>query len=381
MLPMALWCASTVSHEGKGKSSTSADGPWITVARKGKPKFEEGDEWKLRDCDWNAPVVAFDKVPNELQKLQQDGEFKAVILCNSDQIDTLTALLRGSNRVHAVLIIVPGKEEKAERCPGAYGHRVAFKMANFTRVCTSGLTAPGPAVVVKPLPKVAEVKTVVLYAKLHQRYCTKALWDAARSQPHKCLTAWMKKRSFNVQDSWGWIEEKAPGDPFCKLFGYVRVLDSEKVAVMAASGDEFFFDPSRDASVPPMQVDWQDQAEDEDSLTYLKRCSKMKPPYGILVGHRQLGLRKQRDASTAVVRQWILQGAPKAWTHDQVVKAVDGVLQFPCLLRQRHVRGGVDYFVRGAKVGDADMIAIPFVDEHGDTNTMVEVGSCQACSK
>ena len=142
------------------------------------------------------------------------------------------------------------------------------------------------------------------------------------------------------------------------MFGYIRVLDSDKVKLLACSGDDFFIDPSRDAAVGPIATEWIAQSDDEDGLAYLSRCRKAAAAYGVVCGHHGLGIRRVRDASAPVTRVWLLQGVPQHWTQDQVLAAVEGTLTTPSLLKRRQVRGSVDFFIRGAYTGTADMIAL-----------------------
>ena len=172
------------------------------------------------------------------------------------------------------------------------------------------------------------------------------------------------KAWFSVSGLLGPSEEVC-WDKSSKLFGYIRVLDSEKIQILASSGHDFFFDPSRDAGVPPSTIEWIERLDREEHIDYLARCQKMDPAYGVAFGHRQLGVRKPCDANTAVCRVWLLHCARRYWTHAQVLEAVQGTLSGAAHVKQRQVSGGVDLYIRGATTGDQDMAALPVEDQSG----------------
>eukprot|EP00435_Cladocopium_sp_Y103_P020505 s2089_g5.t1 len=115
-----------------------------------------------------------------------------------------------------------------------------------------------------------------------------------------------------------------------------------------------------------MQTEWTQPNEDEDDASFLARCRKESPAFGLVVGKRNIGLWQKRDKDTPISRVWLLQGVPKYWTHDQVQAAVGKTLTNVSLLKQRMVRGNIDYFLRGSTTSSDDMIAVPVEDSTGN---------------
>ena len=70
--------------------------------------------------------------------------YSEVALVHAEQRDTLTALYRGSGKNHALLLIDTTKCADAERCPGAVGGKLVFRMMRVTRACSTGLEEPRP---------------------------------------------------------------------------------------------------------------------------------------------------------------------------------------------------------------------------------------------
>ena len=103
---------------------------------------------------------------------------------------------------------------------------------------------------------------LVLYVKMNEHYTSNAIYTCVRAAPTKALVSWFRKHGCQFQDSWGWSEE-ASWNKSSKLFGYVRVLDSKKIQILASSGHDFFFDPSRDAGVPPSTIEWIERLDRE----------------------------------------------------------------------------------------------------------------------
>ena len=151
---------------GRGQKATEDDG-WIQVARR-KPTMKLADEggvaWKSRASDWDAPVASYASLSAELTKAS-GAAFRAVVLCDDELRDVVASLLRGSGEAYGVCVIVIGNSPDAERCPGTIGAKVAFRTVTKTQFVTKDVAPPGPAAKAQTKQKVAEVQTVVLYAK------------------------------------------------------------------------------------------------------------------------------------------------------------------------------------------------------------------------
>ena len=116
------------SVAGPSTKASGNDG-WTTIARRHMPV----KPWCLRSEDWGAPVVEYDQMAKSLTEAK--GVFKAVVLCTPDQRDTLQELLKGTEKLHAVLCVTLGSGPSAEKCPGTNvgTSKPTFRQAVFSR--------------------------------------------------------------------------------------------------------------------------------------------------------------------------------------------------------------------------------------------------------
>ena len=249
-----------------GKGDGTKDGGWVTVTHK-KVKSEE--PWMLRSQDWNAPVVPFSEVT---AKLRSADVFRAVVLCDEQQADTLGTMLNASEKAYGVRSVQLHQGDGAERCPGQIGSRLVFKQVKFSWVKSDGQLAPGLAAVSNKVPKMPTVETAVLYVNFFQRLMPKKMWDNVKANPQKVFHSWLSKKKLRAMESWSWIEEKMPDGTFSKIFGIARFVASDALKILKMSGDEIFCDPSRSFNMAPFHVEWIAQGDEEFAVDYLKRA-------------------------------------------------------------------------------------------------------------
>ena len=235
---------------GPSTKASGNDG-WTTIARRHMPV----KPWCLRSEDWGAPVVEHDQMAKSLTEAK--GVFKAVVLCTPDQRDTLQELLKGTEKLHAVLCVTLGSGPGAEKCPGTNvgTGKPTFRQAVFTRVHTPGQTVPGPKHKGQKLEKVEEVRFAVLYVKIVQKFVSPDDWQRATQNPQKFFHAWLAKRHLKAMDSWGWQKEHQKGAP-AKIFGLCKVHERDALAVLLASGAGCFINPSRSYPMPANKIEW-----------------------------------------------------------------------------------------------------------------------------
>ena len=75
-------------------------------------------------------------------------------------------------------------------------------------------------------------------------------------------------------------------------------------SLLATSGQQAFFEPSRGYNMGPVVTEWQQQLDNESHAAYLARCLTLPADYGLVVGGKQLGKRVKHDPSTPVQRLW-----------------------------------------------------------------------------
>ena len=342
--------------QGNGaKAKASGESEWVTVVNK---KAAINDEkWALRAGDWDAQILTQARAISEVGQSTAEC-FRAVVLCSSDEAEVLGAALRGSGKVFAVTAVHVGGGENSQKIPGAVNDKMSFKWVTFTKFASPDRACPE----LKVQPKTVEVKqtseSVVLFVKGFQRYVSKDTWSAILHNPRRFFYEWLSKRKLVALDSWQWIEEKDPQKVWSKVFGKVRISNQHLMEFLQFSGDVWFFEPPRSVLQTPLGVKWVEQSDDETALDYLKRVRHGKGEYGLICGHRQLGHRIPRTASEVVSRTWILEGAPRNWTSQQVTDAAGAALQNVVLLKQFFRGGGVDFLLRGDSSSEADAIPL-----------------------
>ena len=342
--------------QGHGaKANASGESDWVTVVNK---KTAINDEkWVLRAGDWDAPIMTQAGAISGVGQSTAEC-FSAVVLCSSDEAEVLGAALRGSGKVFAVTAVHVGGGEQSQKIPGAVNDKMAFKWVTYTKFASPDRVCPE----LKVKPKKVEVQqtseSVVLFVKGFQRYVPKDTWSAILHNPRRFFYEWLSKRKLCALDSWQWIEEKDQQKVWSKVFGKVRISNQHLMDFLQYSGDVWFFEPPRSVLQTPLSVKWIEQDADENALDYLKRVKQGKGEYGLIGGHRQLGLRVPRTASEVVSRTWILEGAPRNWTSQQVMDAAGAALQNVVLLKQFFRGGGVDFLLRGASSSEADAIPL-----------------------
>ncbi|CAE7865231.1 unnamed protein product [Symbiodinium sp. KB8] len=357
--------------KGKGKNKGKAKGADVVPKPADDAEMDGGWEevparrplWQLRGQDWRDPVMVYDEVAGEIGKIEGDKIFRAVIQCEREQISALQAMLAGSGKQHAVLLITCDKGPQSQRCPGSAGGKLTFRQVAFTRIASRGLVCPTPKCTTSAFQYDA-VATTVLYAKFHQKFMPKSDWDACVLHPQRAFHTWLAKQHLKALDSWAWQVEKVDA-VHSKVFGCVRVQEKDVEATMAASGQGVFIEAGRGSKALPYTVEWLDQDDKETAHEYIRRALTTKPELGLVAGRRQLGQRRKRDANTPVCRVWVLEGAPRAFSTDQALEVLRTTFTSVELLRQHTRRGGTDFIFKGATAEDTDSFAVPLQVKDG----------------
>jgi len=284
--------APPVQRPDVSKPLAPQDG-WQTVGRKANKSANNGnDSWKLRAEDWNAPIVDFGKVAEQLDGCKE--VFKAVVLCRADETDILHTMLRGCQVAYAVIIVSPDKKEGAVRTPGCVGRKLVFRDAVVTRCASTGQQLPEIARPKGQTAKISKKPTAVVHVKLFQQFFEKDAWTTVLNAPIRFFHDWLGKHHVKAIDSWGWSLERPSSSNSAKLFGLVRIAEEDVESVLAFSGDGgVFLSPAKDVKITPTDVEWVEWVQGDSWTAYLQKARRLGGEFGLIFA-RKLGIRRKR---------------------------------------------------------------------------------------
>lgn len=79
------------------------------------------------------------------------------------------------------------------------------------------------------------------------------------------------------------------------IFGFARVAATDVEALLQFSGHRFFLGPAHGVPLPPMKTERVTANADEDDASFLARCCKASPVFGVAVGKRNVGPRPSAE--------------------------------------------------------------------------------------
>ena len=176
-------------------------------------------------------------------------------------------------------------------------------------------TVPLPSLIqaAKVKPKTVQVETTsvvrVVVAQLHTQ---PADFSAARANLRRFVTG----RLQGVRDVWGAAEEQRHGTAIVAL---ARVGAQHFEGALQKSGvDGLFVEPlAKKEGGETFTVDWQDGEDGTTRQQQLQKLVATKPRWGLVLGHRQLGIRK-KVSDAAAIKAWRIVGTPVTWTQELV---------------------------------------------------------------
>ena len=361
--------APPVQRPDVSKPLAPQDG-WQTVGRKANKSANNGTgSWKLRAEDWNAPIVDFGNVAEQLDGCKE--VFKAVVLCRADETDILHTMLRGCQVAYAVIIVSPDKQEGAVRTPGCVGRKLVFKDAVVTRCASTGQQLPEIARPKGQTAKISKKPTAVVHVKLFQQFFEKDAWTTVLNAPIRFFHDWLGKRHVKAIDSWGWSLERPSSSNSAKLFGLVRIAEEDVESVLAFSGDGgVFLSPAKDVKITPTEVEWVEWVQGDSWAAYLQKARRLGGEFGLIFA-RKLGIRRKREPNAATSRIWLLEDVPKDFTQDQVCQVLSHSFSNVSLIRQKRGKKGHghSFLFKAARADEHDVVALP-VDYDGASFTL-----------
>eukprot|EP00438_Fugacium_kawagutii_P034463 Skav200256 [mRNA] locus=scaffold128:246598:249372:+ [translate_table: standard] len=356
---------STAPAKAKGKGKDRND-EWTVVQRK-QPR----GEWQLRQQDWDGDIIKYDEVAQKLR--DATSTFKAVVLVTNEQVEVLKTILDGDKKAYGITAVVVGATEGAEKVPGEVQGKLSFRTAKVWQLWSTGVQCPrargGESVAFKVKPK----ETVVIAARIFERFVSQASWAEAKHAPQKFVHKWFASHSLRAEDSWGWQLEKVghKGKETLKLFGLVKLTADTLPALLALSGDGIFFDATRQHKLQQHYITWVEQIKGEADDENLARARRMGSALGIVMGRVQLGFRTAGKPAKPLPRVWVAEAIPSEWDAETTQALLAKHFEDVQLLSQRRRRKECDVFFKAAAKEDTDLVPLPVTFGDAETKTML----------
>ena len=159
-----------------------------------------------------------------------------------------------------------------------------------------------------------------------------------------------------IKDSWGFTKDKRAGAD--TVTGLIRIDAAKVVPLLSCSGYfGVYLEPvAHHPAYPQAVVDWHKPEKDEDWEALRLRLIGRKPPYGLVLGNRQLGLRKPPGPSHTPRSLWQVTATPVTWSDDFLKDVIS--TQTPATnvdVMRRQVRGKrCTWWLRATVPGDSD---------------------------
>ena len=359
-------------------SADNKDG-WTQVKR--QRDHTKDAPFALRQQDWNAPLVSFSGLAKRLQETKSDEVCRGVILCPRKEIETARALLAGTTKKYALLLIVLAKEYpekpkdlKTQQVPGQIGNILRAQDAYIQQAVSTGQSAPQPVGISSTPQKVATKATAVLFVKVPRAFTEGSLWKNFVEKPQRQIAQWTAARHVLCIDCFQWAEEQLQGGRR-QVHGVIRVAQADVSTLLAHSGEQGIFVQLPRDKVVGQHVEWAERiTKGESDAEYLTRVNRARGDLGLVCRDLSLGWRRPNDPTTPVHKVWILEHAPKTWDLQQVAGLLKEQFSDINMFRQVHRGNWKNFIFRAAcKRGcDADLVPVTVIlDELGASNAPV----------
>ncbi|CAE7419819.1 unnamed protein product [Symbiodinium sp. CCMP2592] len=311
---------------------------------------------EIGPSDWHGTVLPYENLE---QELRNRGSGPIVVLVGSAQEADVAAQLVAGHGRHAAWILY--RERQAQlTVPMMTGGQLRPQ-----HVCCQSVPCLGvafPSLKSAPRPKAAPTNaTCPMRVIVCSSLAAESLWKSAASQPRRFLQDWVKQvlpgqlRGV-VQDSWGFAEGQRSGNKV--VTGLIRIDTAVVIPLLAVSGRlGVFLEPvAHHPAYPNAVVDWQRPAPGESWAQLCQRLGEQKPAYGLVLGGRQLGLRRAPGADYAPKTLWQIVGTPVHWSDSFLRELIVGKTPAASAeILRRQVRGRrCTWWVRAAIPGGED---------------------------
>ena len=374
---------------GKGKgakaqtppSQPKSDGQdgWTKVERK-RDDLKDA-QFELRQQDWNAPLISFGGLAKRLQDTKSEEVCRGVVLCPRKEIETARALIAGTTKKYAFLLIVLAKEyaEKpkdlqSQKVPGKLGNMLRAQDAYLQQAVSAGQTAPQPTGISSAPQKVATKATAVLFVKVPKAFAEGSVWQQFVEKPQRQIAQWTAARHVLCIDCFNWAEEQLQGGRR-QVHGVIRVAQADVSTLLTHSGEQGIFLQQPRDQVTGQHVEWAERtSKSESDADYLVRVNRARGDLGLVCRDLSLGWRRPNDATTPVRKEWILEHAPRTWDLQQVAGLLQDQFSDINMFRQVHRGGWKNFIFRAAckRGSDVDLVPVTVIlDEPGGNNAPV----------
>ena len=374
---------------GKGKGTNTQNPPpqtktesqdgWIKVERKRDDTKDA--HFELRQQDWNAPLMSFGSLAKSLQDTKGDEVCRGVILCPRKEIETARALISGTTKKYALLLIVLAKEFadkpkdlQSQKVPGKLGNLLKAQDAYLQQAVSAGQTAPQPTGISSAPQKIATKATAVLFVKVPKTFTEGTVWQKFVEKPQRQIAQWTAAHHVLCIDCFNWAEEQLQGGRR-QVHGVIRVAQADVSTLLAHSGEQGIFLQQPRDQVTGQHVEWAERlSKQESDADYLVRVNRARGDLGLVCRDVSLGWRRPNDATTPVRRVWILEHAPKTWDLQQVAGLLQDQFSDINMFRQVHRGAWKNFIFRAAckRGSDVDLVPVTvLLDEPGGSNAPV----------
>ena len=311
--------------EGKGKGGAEqalkAQPPaqqeeWKQVQRKRDKASDQ--PFELRQQDWNAPLVAFGNLAKRLQETKDGEVCRGVILCPAREVATARALLSGTAKKFAILLIVlakdfhdPPKDMTPQKVPGKVGVMLRSQDAYLQQACSKDQCAPQPVGISSAPQKIATKATAVLFVKVPKIFVDAQMWKQFIEKPQRQIAQWTAIHHVLCIDCFSWAEEQLQGGRR-QVHGVIRVAQADVSTLLSHSGEQGIFLQLPRDKVSGQHVEWAERTtKNEPDAEYLTRVNRSRGDLGLVCRDNSLGWRRTNDPDSPVRKVWVLEHAPK----------------------------------------------------------------------
>ena len=281
-----------------------------------------------------------------------------VLAADSEQADVAAQLVSAQGR-HAAWILY--RDPAASLAvPMLQGGKLVTQRVSYLDVQCTGVALPSLKSAPRPQPA-PRMNTCPMRVIASSAAMPKDLWNLATSNPRKFLQEWAIRalpgqHRAAVKDSWGFTQDKRAGS--AAAVGLIRIDTAVIVPLLAVSGHfGVYLEPvAHHPAYPTAVVDWHKPSPNETWEQLRLRLDDQKAAYGLVLGAKQLGLRKAPGSGHTPKTLWQIAGTPVDWSdgflHELIVSQTSA--SAPEVLR-RQVRGQrCTWWVRASVPGEVD---------------------------
>ena len=285
--------------------------------------------------------------------------FYAVTVVDEEQVEVLKTILHTEKAAHGVTAIVLGGPNPAQKIPGEVGGVRSFRKGTITEFWTTGVTCPRPIGFSEARYNVKPKETVVMVARIYERFMPATLWNDAKDTPQRFVHRWFATQNLRAEDSWGWqlgelgLEEMKVTNflDWSEFSGSTSPLCRRSLVTTLFS--------KRPGTIPlKNRVERLEKETDEEQVA---RARRIGTSLGGVMSRTQLGYRVSGKSTQPLPRMWLFEAFPKTWDVDSVKAMLE---QHFHQVSQRRRKGDSDFFFETVAKTDVDLVSLP-VEEDG----------------